>query len=180
MKRFFEGFVVLLLLSACKEHKNEPGEIKNRRPTTKVAQHIYRSGDSMLAAFKRKDWVTFVQYNHPNLVKRMGGTEAFASFINLQMKQIPEHAIKSISLGKILQIVKTAKDVQCVVEQNTKMELQGVSLDKTTYLIGESIDNGEHWTFFDASTKTALLPKDIKPDISSQIKIPLVSNRGNL
>src|SRR3982751_1755424 len=104
MKRIFVGLIVLLLLSACKEHENK---IENPRQKTKIAQQIYRSGDSMLAAFQRKDWVTFVQYNHPNMVKRMGGTEAFASFVNLQMKQIPDNAIKSISLGKILQIVKT-------------------------------------------------------------------------
>jgi hypothetical protein len=176
MKKILVGLFVLLLLSACKEHENK---IENRRAKTKIAQQIYRSGDSMLAAFQRKDWVTFVQFNHPNMVKRMGGTEAFASFVNLQMKQIPDNAIKSISLGKILQIVKTAKDLQCVVEQITKMELQGVSLDKTTYLIGESVDNGDHWTFFDASTKTALQPKDIKPDLSNQLKIPVVSNQGN-
>lgn len=176
MKRIFVGLIVLLLFSACNEHKDK---IENPRPTTKIEQDIYRSGDSMLAAFQRKDWATFVRYNHPNMVKRMGGTEAFASFINLQMKQIPDNAIKSISLGKILQIVKTAKDLQCVVEQNTKMELQGVPVDKTTYLIGKSVDNGDQWTFFDASTKTALLPKDIKADLSNQLRIPAVINKNN-
>jgi hypothetical protein len=57
-----------------------------------------------------------------------------------------------------------------------KMELKGISLDKTTYLVGESLDNGNTWTFFDASTKTRLTPKDIKPDISTELKMPPVKN----
>lgn len=177
MKRILQGLIVLFLIPACKEPKVEPGKIENRIARDRIAKNIYRSGDSMLAAFRRKDWTTFVLYNHPNMVKRMGGIPAFASFINLQMKQVPENAIKSIALGKILQIVKTVDDVQCVVEQNMKMEVEGVGFDKTTYLVGESVDDGEHWTFFDASTKTPLLPKDIKPNLSNQIKVPAPGNK---
>jgi len=127
----------------------------------------------MLAAFKRKDWVNFVKYNHPAMVKRMGGAEAFASFINQQMRQIPDSAIQSIALGKILQIVKTPHDQQCIVEQNMKMMMEGVDLSRTTYLIGESLDNGVTWTFLDATANSGLPPKAIKPDLSDELKIPV-------
>ncbi|GEO12077.1 hypothetical protein SAE01_45730 [Segetibacter aerophilus] len=165
---------------ACKGQNGETDKtVSVREPANNIEENIYRCGDSMLAAFKRKDWMTFVKYNHPNMTSRMGGAEAFASFINLQMKQIPDSTIQSITIGRILQVVKTSKDQQCVVEQNMRMEQQGTTLDKTTYLVGESLDNGEMWTFFDASTKTGLLPKDIKPDISSELKIPASKNQVN-
>jgi hypothetical protein len=168
------------LFIACKGLNRETDEtVSVREPANKTEENIYRCGDSMLAAFKRKDWVTFVKYNHPNMTSRMGGPEAFASFISVQMKQIPDSTIQSITIGKILQVVKTAKDEQCVVEQNMKMEQHGTTLDKTTYLVGESLDNGETWTFFDASTKTGLLPKDIKPDISNELQIPATKNQVN-
>lgn len=173
MNRILAGCIALLLITACKEQKNEAAKTADvRAVANETEKNIYRAGDSMLAAFKRKDWISFVRYNHPNMTKRMGGAEAFASFINLQMKQVPATAIKSVSLGKILQVVTTPKDVQCVVEQNMQMELDGVSRSKTTYLIGESLDNGRSWTFFDGSTKTMLFPKDIKPDISDELIIP--------
>lgn len=176
MSRAFSVFVFLLLF-ACKEQN--AGKNEKRAPKNETEENIYRSGDSMLAAFKRKDWSSFVKYNHPNMTQRMGGAEAFASFINMQMKQIPDTVVKSLIIGRILQVVRTAKDVQCVVEQYMKMEQQGATLDKTTYLVGESLDNGKSWTFFDASTKTGLLPKDIKPDISNELKIPAIKNEGN-
>jgi hypothetical protein len=116
MNRGF-AVIILVLLVACKEQNRRSDKTPAvREALNKTEENIYRCGDSMLAAFRRKDWVTFVKYNNPNMTKRMGGTEAFASFINLQMKQIPDSNTKSITLGKILQVVTTTKDQQCVVE----------------------------------------------------------------
>ncbi len=43
----------------------------------------------------------------------------------------------------------------------------------TTYLIGESKNNGNSWTFFDASNNGNIKPADIKPNLSSKFKIPV-------
>ncbi|MCW3114067.1 MAG: hypothetical protein JWR18_2463 [Segetibacter sp.] len=180
MKIVITALIVVLLFTTCKEQKDDSAATSNARVAgNETEKNIYRSGDSMLAAFKRRDWITFVRYNHPNMTKRMGGAEAFASFIDMQMKQIPAGSIKDIGLGKVLQVVNTAKDKQCVVEQNLEMEVKGSRLNKITYLIGESIDNGNTWTFFDASTKAGVLPKDIKPDLSEDLKIPAARNDIN-
>lgn len=163
MNKLFTGIIILILITGCKESNVSEGaeSSKTRLAADETEGNIYQAGDSMLSAFRRKDWITFVRYNHPNMTKRMGGSEAFASFINVQMNLIPDSAIESISLGKILQVVKTSGDMQCLVEQNLKLQLYGKTMIKTTYLIGESLDNGKNWTFFDASTKTALSLKDI-------------------
>jgi hypothetical protein len=162
----------LLLVSACNNSESSTGhEVKSE-----TESNIYRSGDSMLSAFKRKDWHAYVKYNHPNMIKRMGGPEAFASFVNMQMQQIPDSTVKNIALGKILQVVKTPGDLQCVVEQHMELQLHGSNIKKITYLVGESLDNGTTWTFFDASVKTGVTPKEIKPDISSDLKIPEAQN----
>ncbi len=177
LKNVMRGMVVLLvILLSCKEQKKED---RGDSPVARIAlnqteENIYRSSDSMLAAFRRKDWMTFVKYNHPNMTKMMGGSAAFASFIKMQMKQIPDSVMKSITINKILQVVKTPQDEQCVVEQNMLLNLNGDSLYKKTYLVGESLDKGNTWTFFDATTKTSLAIKDIKPDISNELKIPSV------
>lgn len=180
MKIIIRAITAVLLFTGCKEHHDDFNGYENERAArNETEKNIYRSGDSMLAAFKRRDWKTFVRYNHPNMTKKMGGAEAFASFIDIQMKQTPPGSIKNIRLGKILQVVDTPKDEQCVVEQNLIMELDGSSIYKTTYLIGESTDSGKTWTFFDASTKAGVLPKDIKPDLSDDLKIPASKNEIN-
>ena len=163
----------VLLFAACAEKKS----VSLHKGANETEQNIYRSGDSMLAAFARKDWVTFVKYNHPAMTKIMGGPQAFASFISQQMNQIPDTAIKKIELGKILQILKTPQDQQCVVEQNMQIVMEGVDLSRTTYLVGESLDNGKSWTFLDASAKSGVTAKQLKPDISDELKIPVANNK---
>jgi uncharacterized protein YlzI (FlbEa/FlbD family) len=167
MKRILAFALVVFCIPAC---KNNSSSQKTRTISNETEANIYRSADSMMAAFKRKDWVTFAKYNHPSMEKMIGGSEAFSSFINEQMKQVPDTAIKNLEAGKILQVVKTDKDEQCVLEQIMEMQMNGTRLIKTTYLIGESLDSGKTWTFLDASTGMA--PKDLKKDISPELKIP--------
>jgi hypothetical protein len=165
MKIFRIIFVIIgLLYISC-------GNNSTHAPANKTEANIYRSADSLLAAFKRKDWPTYIKYNHPSIIKLMGGEQSYAAFIKEQMKLIPDTAIKTIEAGKILQVIKTNNDQQCVVEQNMEIHTEGTRIISTTYLVGESLDGGKNWTFFDASV-SARAPKDIKPDISPELKIP--------
>lgn len=165
MKTFLLTCIIAsTLFIACKDEVKERGEYDTEK-------NIYRSADSMMAAFKRHDYKTFAKYNHPAMTKIMGGPEAFALFIAQQMKQIPDTAIKRVDIGKILQIVKTGKDMQCVIEQHMVMEMEGNRIKQTSYIVGESLDTGKNWTFFDASV-SSLSPTKIKPDLSPQLIIP--------
>ncbi len=49
------------------------------------------------------------------------------------MKLIPDTAIKTIEAGKILQVIKTNNDQQCVVEQNMEIHTEGTRIISTTY-----------------------------------------------
>jgi hypothetical protein len=172
---------ILLIISgtiSCKEGVKDGSETRRaaakdpRNPATETEENIYRSADSMLAAFKGKDWTTFAQYSHPAMIKMLGGQDAFVKLITAQMQQIPDTAVKSIGITKILQVVKTDQDQQCVVEQNMLMELSGMRITSTTYLVGESLNGGKSWTFFDASNGSVVKPKDLKPNLSPEIKVP--------
>jgi hypothetical protein len=52
------------------------------------------------------------------------------------------------------------------------MELSGMRITSTTYLVGESLNGGKSWTFFDASNGSVVKPKDLKPNLSPEIKVP--------
>ena len=108
MKTILPLLLIALSLTQCKNEK--VAGAKNSRGQNETEQSIYRSGDSMLAAFHRKDWLTFVNYQHPGMVKMMGGHRAFASLVAAQYNQIPDTAVKKIELGKVLQVVTIPKD----------------------------------------------------------------------
>src|SRR5690242_19924825 len=103
MNKLLICMITVFAAISCKEQN---GAILSARsePTNDTEKSIYRCGDSMMAAFNRKDWTIFVKYNHPNMTRRMGGTAAFASFIRKQMDQIPDSVIEGLEMGKILQV----------------------------------------------------------------------------
>ncbi len=155
--------VLLLAFAGCGDARN---------PKNKTEEHIYRSADKMLLAFRNKDWESFVTYLHPNMIARLGGKEQMGKLMVAQMKDVPDSAIKKLEVSRIVQVKQTANDVQCIVEQQMMMHLQGAEVTSTTYLVGESLDNGKNWTFFDASNSGAADPRTIKPDLSPELNIP--------
>ncbi len=170
MKKLFALVSVGFLLSCNQKDTTETST--HRKGANETEVNIYRAADSMMATFKRQDWHAYSKYNHPAMTQMMGGENNFVSFIQEQMKHIPDTAIKRIGVGNILQVVKTDKDQQCVVEQNMHLQLDSIDIKTTSYLVGESLDAGKTWTFFDASSSGLVTPKTIKPDLSADLKIP--------
>jgi len=162
--------ILLLLFAAAILVSCKQNQANKHHPANETEANIYKAADSMMAAFKRRDWMTYAKYNHPSMQKMFGGQQGLASFVNEQMKQVPDTTIKNIEAGKILQVVKTDKDEQCVIEQTTDMHIKGLHVLKTNYLVGESLDGGKTWTFLDVTS--GIPPKTLKPDISPQLKIP--------
>ena len=94
-------------------------------------------------------------------------------------RAIPDSAWKKYEPGKILQVIKTAGDLQAVIELNYVLEWQGYRTITTIHLIGESWDGGLFWTFFN-SEGDVILAKLIKPDLSDQLIIPQKKETGEL
>lgn len=170
MLRLFN--MLCLFFLACNSNTDQQADANRKKPANETEENIYRAADSMMAAFKRQDWQAFAHYNHPSMKRMMGGNGHFVSYISNQMADIPDTAIKSIKAGDILQVVKTDLDLQCVVEQHMHIQLEHIDIHTTSHLVGESLDNGKTWTFFDASSHGLVTPKDIKPNLSPELKIP--------
>ena len=93
------------------------------------------------------------------------------NYIGQMFMQMPDSAWKKYEPGNILQVVKTAGDLQAVIEFNSVSEWQGNRVTTTSYMVGESWDGGLFWTFFDSQNDVAIA-KIIKPDLSEQLIIP--------
>lgn len=159
-----KGVVLYLFVLSCFEGRSQPDTIV-------MKQNILRCADSMGKSFLQKDWKTFVRYNNPNLVRMLGGEENFIAFTKETLKEIPDTAFKKYEIGKIIQIVQTPFDWQCLVEQKTELNIHGMKMNSTTYLVGESLDGGKGWTFFD-SQGDAESARLFKPDLSERFIIP--------
>ena len=141
--------------------------------------NIRLCADSMARGFKTKNWDQYIRYSYPALIGSMGGKAAFINYLDTMFRAIPDSAWKKYEPGKILQVIKTAGDLQAVIELNYVLEWQGYRTITTIHLIGESWDGGLFWTFFN-SEGDVILAKLIKPDLSDQLIIPQKKETGEL
>lgn len=139
--------------------------------TSFAKSNILKCADSLAYGFKHKDWELFTRYTYPAMIGTMGGKQAFISFISDKFALVPDTAIKKYEPGRVLQVVKSGKDLQALLEINSVIEWQGIRVTSTSHIIGESWSNGLYWTFFD-SQNDVKLAKTIDPALSDQINIP--------
>lgn len=139
--------------------------------TSFAKTNIRRCADSMCIGFKTKNWELFTRYSYPALVGSVGGKAEFAQYMEMMYQPVPPEAWRQYEAGKILQVIKTAGDLQAVVELKSVLEFQGQRITAVSHLVGESWDGGLFWTFFD-SEGDMLKAKMIKPDLGEQLAIP--------
>ncbi|HMU44860.1 MAG TPA: hypothetical protein PKC72_00770 [Chitinophagaceae bacterium] len=139
--------------------------------TSFAKSNILKCADSLAYGFKHKDWELFTRYTYPAMIGTIGGKQAFISFISDKFALMPDSAIKKYEPGRVLQVVKSGKDLQALLEINSVIEWQGIRVISTSHIIGESWSNGLYWTFFD-SQNDIKLAKTINPGLSDQLVIP--------
>lgn len=140
--------------------------------TASAKQQLRQCADSFAIAFLKKDWNQYLQYSNPAMVALMGGQAAFKSTVAGNFAKIPDNSWKQYEIGKILQIVKTDRELQAVVELQSVLELNGLFIHTTSSLIGQSWDGGRFWTFF-GNEGDRMMALAIKPDLSNEIILPL-------
>jgi hypothetical protein len=139
--------------------------------TSFAKNNIRHCADSLASAFKSKNWELFSLYTSPELIGTMGGKNEFIKYIDMMFSPIPDSAWKKFEPGMILQVIKSAGDLQTVIELKSIIEWQGNRTTTVSHLIGESWDGGLFWTFFDSGDdKSAAM--QIKPDLSDQLIVP--------
>lgn len=139
--------------------------------TVWVTRNISRCADSLAYGFKTKNWNLYARYSYPAIIGSMGGKEEFKKMISETYAIIPDTAWKLYEPGKILQVIKTAGDMQAVMELKSVLLFEGARITSITYLVGESWDGGLFWTFF-GSEGDKEMARLIKPDLDEQLMIP--------
>ena len=167
MKRVFCLIVVLALGPA----------VFGQSDTVYLKKRVRASADSLAKGFVKKDWELFTRYSYPALIGSLGGKDAFISMVRSRLGGIPDSAWKRYEPGEVLQLVKTERDWQALVELHSVLEWAGMRISTTHFLIAESWNGGQDWTFFDSqnSRDIAIL---IKPDLSPLIEIPAAREKA--
>lgn len=96
--------------------------------------------------------------------------------VEVLTRSIDDMKAKGMSFSNITfddpsKIVKSGKELQTTIAQHTEIRLSQGRLISTSTLIAISKDNGNNWTFIDASNKDIVALKKALPNLSSLIVI---------
>jgi hypothetical protein len=139
--------------------------------TSFIEKNLLRCADSLTVGFKTKNWEQFTRYSYPAMVASLGGTAAFSNYISQMFSQVPASAWKKYEPGKVLQLIKSGRDYQAIIELKTVLDWEGNLIRSTSHLVGSSWDGGQFWTFFDSQGEERAA-RQIMPELDPQLRIP--------
>jgi hypothetical protein len=163
MKQWFFFLIIVSLIGSTSAAQEDSASISVR---------IRSAADSMLAAFKQKDFRTFARFNNKKLLDVMGGAEQFAVFMDQQMKSMKDLSFTEIRAGRILRIIPYKNTWQCVLEQYSQISTQGMIISSVSHLVGLSVDKGVSWRFIDANQGSPEQFRAILPELNPDMPIP--------
>lgn len=137
-----------------------------------IAPRIRAAADSMLMAFRQKDYRTFARFNNEKLVEALGGEENFAAFLERQIKSMEGLEFMEIRTGRIIRILPYRNTWQCIVEQQSQINMEGHVMSTISHLVGLSADGGYTWHFADANQGTLEQFRTIVPELNPAMPIP--------
>ncbi|MBL7974014.1 MAG: hypothetical protein JNJ85_03825 [Candidatus Kapabacteria bacterium] len=151
---------------------------KNTRTTdeTVIRKNILSQATTMLKALKSKDYTTFLTFQHPDVIKAVGGDTSFLRFIKEQMAKLNNTQIVIMEPATIRQVLRIGTTWQCVIDQITEMRMDSTTIISSVVpLIGFS-DDGTTWKFIDASNGAEKV-KSVIPSLSNLLYIPYKKNQ---
>lgn len=139
---------------------------------------LYKQANEMALSVSKGDYKTLMKYTHPKIVKMMGGNEKAISTLKQTMLGMKQQGLQfdKINIGKIVQTIKSPKDIQAIVPQILDMKFGAKTIHSNSYLFCISYDAGKNWYFLDTGTTQETELRKMFPEISSKLVIPK-SNR---
>ena len=148
------------------------------KPTVQQTEALKQQAQKMVAAFKAKDYATFVTYTPPGLIKLTGGKANMIAMLKQSVSAMQSQGAEIVdaSLGNTGKMVKENGVLFNVVTEVLQVNFNGNPLTRASSLLAYSTDNGIHWYFVESAVlkkKEAgkILPK-IPQSVISQIITP--------
>lgn len=165
MKRKIILFASVMLISLCSYAQDDAALIKT------MLDHANEMGKKFIA----KDYVGFLKYSHPAVIKVMGGEEKMTADTVKELQSLEKEGITflSVKFGVPSKIIKVDTELQCTLPEIIEMQVTGGKLTATTTMIAVSQDNGKNWYFIDAAGNNIDNMRLLIPTLSKELYIPM-------
>ncbi len=136
--------------------------------------NVKQQANLMGEAFIKGDYKTFVKYNHPNIIKMMGGEAGAAKTIGTMMDKIKKQGyhFDSLYFGEPTEIIKNGTEYQCTILQTIVMTTPQGRYANASTLVAVSRNIGVNWAFIDTSNKDEATIRQVVQNLSNKLVIP--------
>ncbi len=139
-------------------------------------QEIYKKAgifaDSLIRAYEFQNWDTYLSLSYSGAVKYYGGKAGYLQHVQRARKKDEDLIDQPMPTFKIIQLENDIDEWQCVVEKTTSRLLDGKPSMVISYLLGQSLDDGLTWKFFDVSQNAVSNVIYMMPDVFTNLAIP--------
>ena len=127
--------------------------------------------NEMKTSFLNSEYEVIVKYTFPKVVEMMGGEEAMLKTTGETMDQMKAGGFSflDISFSDPSAFLEQNGFSQCTLNQILVMDTPQGKMESTTTLMAVSGDDGQNWSFLDASGVPENLISTIFPDIHPDI-----------
>jgi hypothetical protein len=134
-----------------------------------ASQRALLFADSLLNSFHQNNLIIYTELSYPGVIQYYGGRRNFEEYVRrtkaIQNDVSPERI-------KLLQMINNTKEWQCVVQKTRESIIDNRRAIIITYMVGQSIDAGKNWTFFDVAFNPVENITFIMPDIFTALLVP--------
>lgn len=137
---------------------------------SEIKKQAFLMGDD----FIKGDYHGFAKYNHPKILKLMGGENQMIATLTKSINDTKNKGVvfTGIKFDNPTKIIKYKNELQCTIQQHLMANVSNGKMISTSTLIAISLNNGKNWYFVDTSNKDMKTLRNVLPTISNEIVIP--------
>lgn len=168
--------LTVALLGICSSASGQILKPKAQTMTKAVDGRIsaaFMTADQSLTAFRSDDFKAYIRFIHPAAIKFAGGKEDMMQALRQGKVALDLHTSGyDTSLQQPKRLIRGTSNLYTVVPQTVTLQLANKqTINRSSYLLGVSADDGRTWKFVDGGTPATDIRK-MFPDFPKNERLP--------
>jgi hypothetical protein len=139
--------------------------------TTKITQQALSFADSLAKADHYENWSVYANLTPAPVIKYYGGMDGYIQHIQVAKLRTISAIEEALPAQQVLQLRSRNEQWQCVIRQSRYFHQNDKQYHFTTYLIAQSMDDGQTWRLFDVSINSVANIIYMFPEIFDDLAI---------
>lgn len=139
--------------------------------TARISKNALNYADSLVKADAFSNWSSYADLAPASVIKYYGGKDGYIQHVSVIRLKTTSEIQEDMPSLKLIALETRKEQWQCQIRLSRYFHKEDIQYHYTTYLIGQSTDEGETWKFFDVSCNSVANIIYMFPDIMDDIAI---------